>query len=183
MDWIKKSVLLGIVFFIAILLVKPIGVSTQYSVLSGIIHKAIDPKIIFEDPASDNKYASSIEYYNKDHGKLAEDIEKPWNYGFIFVLAIPLGGLIGSLFYKGNKSEKRRLIENRSILKEYLPSFLSGFLLLYGARMADGCTSGHMMSGIMQGSISGYVFAIVVFIIAIPTALITQKIRNQGVKN
>ncbi|WP_300643307.1 YeeE/YedE thiosulfate transporter family protein [uncultured Helicobacter sp.] len=27
---------------------------------------------------------------------------------------------------------------------------LGGFLLLYGARMAGGCTSGHMMSGIMQ---------------------------------
>ena len=25
--------------------------------------------------------------------------------------------------------------------------------------MADGCTSGHMFSGMMQGSVSGYIFA------------------------
>lgn len=36
--WIKKALALGGVFFLAILLVKPIGVSTQFSVLSGIFH-------------------------------------------------------------------------------------------------------------------------------------------------
>ncbi|MDU1312276.1 MULTISPECIES: hypothetical protein [Clostridium] len=44
--------------------------------------------------------------------------------------------------------------------------------------MADGCTSGHMMSGMMQGSISGYVFAISVFATAIPTAIIVKKIKK-----
>ena len=37
-NWIKGAVVLGFSFFIAILLVKPIGVSTQFSVLSGIVH-------------------------------------------------------------------------------------------------------------------------------------------------
>ncbi len=59
--------------------------------------------------------------------------------------------------------------------------FIGGILLLFGARMAGGCTSGHMMSGMMQSSVSGYVFAASVFIVAIPTALIITKIRSRKV--
>ncbi len=61
---------------------------------------------------------------------------------------------------------------------KYASSFTGGFILLYGARMADGCTSGHMMSGMMQGSVSGYAFAIAVFATAIPTAIIVKKIKK-----
>ena len=41
-SWIKGAVILGLSFFIAIFLVKPVGVSTQFSVLSGIIQSSID---------------------------------------------------------------------------------------------------------------------------------------------
>nr|NIN34918.1 YeeE/YedE family protein [Gammaproteobacteria bacterium] len=47
-----------------------------------------------------------------------------------------------------------------------------GILVLYGARLAGGCTSGHMMSGMMQTSISGYLFAIGAFIPAVVLATI-----------
>ena len=68
---------------------------------------------------------------------------------------------------------------NKSFFKKYGPFFISGFLLLYGARFAGGCTSGHMMSGMMQSSLSGYVFAGVVFLVAIPTAILTKKFRQE----
>lgn len=45
-NWIKGALILGFSFFIAIFLVKPIGVSTQFSVLSGIIHSSIDKNVI-----------------------------------------------------------------------------------------------------------------------------------------
>ena len=51
--------------------------------------------------------------------------------------------------------------------------------MLYGARMADGCTSGHMMSGMMQGSISGYIFAACVFAVAIPSALLVGRMPRR----
>ena len=57
-------------------------------------------------------------------------------------------------------------------------AFASGFFILFGARLAGGCTSGHMMSGMMQTSISGYIFAAAVFLIAIPTSLLIYK--NSG---
>ena len=41
-NWVKSAILLSLSFFIAVWLVKPVGVSTQFSVLSGIVHTAID---------------------------------------------------------------------------------------------------------------------------------------------
>lgn len=174
-NWIFKALILGTVFFIAALVIKPVGVSTQFSVLSGIIHNTIDPDVIVEDESRDSGYASKNAYYDRNDGKIAESIEKPWNYDFVFVLAIPLGAFIGYFLTGDRRSSKA---DDKHIpIRKYIPAFLGGFILLYGARMADGCTSGHMMSGIMQGSVSGYIFAAAVFATAIPTAIIVGRRR------
>ena len=55
--------------------------------------------------------------------------------------------------------------------KRYLASLGAGFVVLYGARLAGGCTSGHMMSGMMQTAVSGYIFAAGAFLAGIPAAL------------
>ena len=62
--------------------------------------------------------------------------------------------------------------------KRYLATFLAGFVVLYGARLAGGCTSGHMMSGMMQTAVSGFIFAGGVFAAGIPTALILFRKEN-----
>lgn len=188
--WLKGAIILGLSFFISILLIKPIGVSTQFSVLSGIVHSAIDQDVIQKDSERESGYRSSNEYYDKSDGKLAKAIKNPINYDFIFVLAIPLGSLIGyltrskkdddELDLEDNVAESKdacKVGTNKSFIKKYLPNFIGGFLLLYGARLADGCTSGHMMSGMMQSSLSGYVFAGVVFAVAIPTAILIKKFK------
>ena len=190
-NWIKGAVVLGFSFFIAILLVKPIGVSTQFSVLSGIVHTVVDSDVIVEDSSRETGYKSSNAYYDKSEGKLAKSIKNPLNYDFIFVLSIPVGGYLGYLLFRRKKKAEEEeeddddeeelcsLDDNKKgFIRKYALSFIGGFLLLYGARMADGCTSGHMMSGMMQGSISGYVFAISVFATAIPTAIIVKKIKK-----
>ena len=46
--WIKGTMILGLSFFISVLLVKSIGVSTQFSVLSGIIYNSVDKNLIAE---------------------------------------------------------------------------------------------------------------------------------------
>lgn len=187
--------MLGIVFFLAALIVKPIGVSTQFSVASGIVHSTLDQSVIQQDETRDSGYRSTNAYYDKSEGKLAKSIKNPMNYDFIFVLAIPLGALAGSLLEKGKKQKAQSTKSNTSkidipemdktavkqpFVKSYLPAFLGGFLLLFGARMADGCTSGHMFSGIMQGSVSGYIFAASVFIVGIPVAIMTKKLYGEG---
>lgn len=186
-NWIKGAVVLGFSFFIAILLVKPIGVSTQFSVLSGIVHSTVDSDVIVEDSSRETGYRSSNAYYDKSEGKLAKAIKNPLNYDFIFVLSIPVGGYLGYLLFSRKKKAEEEdddvescLLDGKKkgFIGKYALSFIGGFLLLFGARMADGCTSGHMMSGMMQGSISGYVFAISVFATAIPTAIIVKNIKK-----
>ena len=56
-----------------------------------------------------------------------------------------------------------------------LYTFLGGFLVLFGARMAGGCTTGHVLSGMAQLSIAGFLFAAAVFAGGIPTALLLKR--------
>lgn len=160
--WILKGIFLGSVFFISILLIKPIGISTQFSVVSGMVHSTIQDDIIFREGA---EFYSLIDYYNQDG--IAKSIVTPYNYGIIFVVGVFLGGMLGRIFFRKKEEfiEKENLLEKDGISRVKL--FIGGVLLLFGARMAGGCTSGHMMSGIMQLSVSSIIFTIVLFPIAI----------------
>ncbi len=51
-----------------------------------------------------------------------------------------------------------------SFKKRIIWSFMGGFILIIGARMSGGCTSGHILSGGMQLAFSSLTFAIFVFI-------------------
>ncbi|MEB3205098.1 MAG: YeeE/YedE thiosulfate transporter family protein [Candidatus Sericytochromatia bacterium] len=52
---------------------------------------------------------------------------------------------------------------------------LAGVLIVLGARMAGGCTSGHIISGISQQALSGVVFGAAVFGAAILTARLAGR--------
>lgn len=181
--WLIGAAILGFAFFIAVLLIKPIGVSTQFSVASGIIHNIIDPDVITKDAERESGYRSTNAYYDKDDGKLAKSIKNPLNYDFIFVLSIPLGAVLAKLISKKNQrvqvKEPKESFDIRKFFKKYSKSFFAGAIILFGARLAGGCTSGHMMSGIMQGSISGFIFTISVFVVAIPISYLVFK-RSMG---
>ncbi|WP_297596230.1 YeeE/YedE thiosulfate transporter family protein [uncultured Cetobacterium sp.] len=166
--WISKGLFLGLVFFISMLLVKPIGISTQYSITSGIIHSTVEKDIIVKEG---KKYSSTVEYYNQDG--IAQSIKNPFNFSMVFIVGVFIGGMIGRLLFIKNKNfiEENEKLEKDSISRSRL--FVGGIILLYGARMAGGCTSGHMMSGIIQLSVSSIVFAIVMFPIAI---LVAKKV-------
>ncbi len=119
---------------------------------------------------------------NKSKGKYVEKTLNIANYGFIFVLAMFAGGFVSSKL-GGPKVDKEeswipyvwRENLGSSWLKRMIGAFASGFFILFGARMAGGCTSGHMMSGMMQTSLSGYLFAAGVFAVAVPLAIIVFK--------
>ncbi|WP_448821684.1 YeeE/YedE thiosulfate transporter family protein [Cetobacterium sp.] len=164
--WILKGIFLGSVFFISILLIKPIGISTQFSVTSGMIHSVFQDDIIFREGS---EFYSLIDYYNQDG--IAKNIMIPYNYGIIFIVGVFLGGMLGRIFFRRKEEfiENERLLEKDRISRIKL--FIGGIFLLFGARMANGCTSGHMMSGIMQLSVSSIIFTIVLF----PIAMIAAK--------
>jgi hypothetical protein len=176
--WLKGALILGTVFFIAVLLVKPIGVSTQFVITDGIIWSLFDDTLATKNESSKTGYASSNPYLNKSGGKYAKAVANPLNYGYVFVLAMVLGAYISARLRKNRypveqlqMPEVWRSVHGDSNTKRYIASFIGGWLVLFGARWAGGCTSGHMMSGIMQTALSGYVFATAAFASGIPLAI------------
>lgn len=165
--WKEGAMALGMVFLIAFALVKPIGVSTQFVVLDGILWDGVNSELVQK---TEDGIQSTNAYLNKSNGKYAKSVDNPLNYGFVFVLSMILGGYLAKKVSTENEPFKA---------KSFLTSFLGGFLVLFGARLAGGCTSGHMMSGMMQTSVSGYLFAISVFVVAIPTAIFIRSIGGK----
>jgi len=70
--------------------------------------------------------------------------------------------------YKGLSSQKR-----------IIWSFIGGFILIIGARMAGGCTSGHILSGGMQLAFSSLTFAIFVYIGLLLTGKLFYQTKNK----
>lgn len=54
----------------------------------------------------------------------------------------------------------------------YLAAFAGGVVVLFGARLAGGCTSGHGISGGLQLAVSSWTFFIAMFIAGVATAFI-----------
>ncbi len=178
MNWKTGGLALGVVFFLAVLLVKPIGVSTQFVILDGIMWNAVDPTVITETA---DGVTSSNAYLAKSNAKYAKHVLNPMNYSFIFVVAMVIGAAISSFLRGGVAKEERTMSPlwranfGDAAWKRYAAAFVGGFIVLYGARLAGGCTSGHMMSGIMQTSLSGYLFTLGAFGAAIPVSLMMYK--------
>lgn len=178
LTWKTGGLALGLVFFLAVLLVKPIGVSTQFVVLDGIFWSALDPGVITQTA---DGYTSSNAYL----ARYASNIANPLNYSFVFVLAMALGAFLSARLRGGVDDNERSVPElwrdnfGGSVALRYAVAFAGGFVVLFGARLAGGCTSGHMMSGMMQTALSGYLFAAGAFLAAVPTALLLYR-RNEA---
>jgi uncharacterized membrane protein YedE/YeeE len=50
-------------------------------------------------------------------------------------------------------------------------AFVGGLVMMLGARLARGCTSGHGITGALQLAVSSWIFITVAFVVAIGTAL------------
>jgi hypothetical protein len=92
---------------------------------------------------------------------------KPGQWELIFLAGSVLSGLVISLI---RKDFKIQLIhsgwaktEGSSPVKRIVWAFIGGFIMLIGARMAGGCTSGHVISGGMQIAASSLLFGAFVF--------------------
>ncbi|HCH23235.1 MAG TPA: hypothetical protein DE179_02955 [Oceanospirillaceae bacterium] len=178
LNWKTGGLALGLVFFFAVLLVKPIGVSTQFVILDGIIGDAVNPELITK---TEDGYTSTNAYLAKSNGKYAKNASNPINYSFVFVIAMMIGAYLSVKMRGGLNSQERNMPAlwranfGDSVMKRNLVALAAGFVVIYGARLAGGCTSGHMMSGLMQTSLSGYIFTLGAFAAAIPVAMFMYK--------
>lgn len=138
---IALAVLNAIVFAVAFTN-RPIGASTSYPYVADVI-----------TGFTDNDYF--------------EKIKTPGNWELIFLSGAFLAALVISMIKKEFKftliHSSWKEYHGESKGKRIFWAFIGGFILIFGARMAGGCTSGHILSGGMQLAMSSLVFGVFVF--------------------
>ncbi|MCP5535637.1 MAG: YeeE/YedE family protein [Akkermansiaceae bacterium] len=153
---------IGIVSWLAFLLVnKPMGMSTEVSKFSGWVAAVF----VGMDTVGDNAYWS-------------EKLPK-FGYSTVFLICTAVGAFISAVSSKSFRIEKVPAVwEARfggSVAKRYAMAFVGGFIILFGARLAGGCTSGHAISGSLQLAASGWLFFAVMVVSGVITARLIFK--------
>lgn len=112
-------------------------------------------------------YAAGVLTGLTDNEYFRGEVSTAGRWQVMFLGGAFLSGLVLSLVRREFKI--RAVYENwarfkgPSVPKRLGWAFVGGFLLLFGARTAGGCTSGHVISGGMQLAVSSLVFALFVF--------------------
>ncbi len=129
---------------------EPIGASSAYATLAGMIGKLITPD-----------HTMKLDYFKKNSPK--------FNWEIVFVLSIISGAFL-SAFTSNDFSIKwfpemwTRSFGPENNIYYIALAFLGGIFMSFGARMAGGCTSGHGISGTIQLSVASWVSLICFFI-------------------
>jgi len=146
---------------------KPIGISTGIAQASG----ACALPVLGADGVAANTY-------------WAKKAVPAWDYGSLFVLGSFFGALVSALVSGSFKLESVPAIWRErfgpSVGKRFLAAFIGGVVLIFGARLADGCTSGHGISGALQLAVSSWTFFIAMFISGIVTAFILFRSTSKS---
>ena len=148
LGWLPGGLLLGGLLLVAVYAVQPLGVSTQYVRAVGGLCELAAPETAHANP-----------YFSAE--KLT------FGYPEMVVIGIPIGALLTSWLLRRRRYEAvpepwlSRF--GPSWMLRFWASFAGGFLLLFGARLAGGCTSGHILSGVSQLAVSSILFAVATF--------------------
>ena len=107
-----------------------------------------------------------------------------WDYGSLFVLGTLFGAFVSAVVSGSFKLESVPSVWRErfgpSVIKRMAAAFLGGVVIIFGARLADGCTSGHGISGSLQLAVSSWTFFIVMFATGAVTAFILFRHRPQS---
>lgn len=143
---------------------KYFGASTTYVRAAGFIESAADAGRV-----------AQMAYFAKETPKI--------DWQWMFVAGIALGSLAASLASGTFRIQAvpRRFAARfgeRAGLRALL-AFIGGAVAMFGARLADGCPSGHGLSGTLQLAASGYVALIGFFLGGLVVArLVYGRIRS-----
>ena len=150
---------LGVLSWFAFGLVnQPLGISTALSSASSVCAL----------PVMGGAGVAQNAYWTKHPLKL--------DGGMLFLIGTFLGSLLSVLISRTFRWEKVPTMWLQqfggSPAKRLGAAFLGGVIIMFGARMAGGCTSGHGISGALQLAVSSWTFFLTMFAAGIVTALI-----------
>ncbi len=140
-----------------------LGASTTFVRAAGYIEQMVSPEKV-----------GANEYFTKTKIKV--------DWQFMLVLGVLIGAFAASMTDKSFKSEtvppiwKERF--GPSGLKRALGAFAGGVVAMVGARMADGCPSGHGLSGMMQLSVSAFIALPMFFLVGMIVASLVYGRRS-----
>lgn len=157
------GVMIGLLQIPAFLIIETaLGTSSSYVTIGGLLVSWIDPSIL------------EIDYVTRH---LAATAKNWWQVGLVGGIAV---GAFLSARLSGARREPispiwSRALGSTSPVKRYSVAFIAGFLMLFGARIADGCTSGHGLSGMAQLSVGSTVAVAAMFAGGIGAALLMLR--------
>jgi uncharacterized membrane protein YedE/YeeE len=118
-----------------------------------------------------------------EHYPYLKEIEQAGAWEGVMLIGAFIGGLFMSVFV--TKTFRLSVLpslwkarKNRSVVSRLAWSFAAGFLMIVGARLAGGCTSGHFLSGASQMAVSGLVFGGITLVVVVITGRVFYK--NKG---
>lgn len=155
---------LGVLSWIAFLTADhPLGVTTAFEYTAGLLLKPVTENASF-----------ATQYFNEESPRI--------DWEWTLVLGIFLGAFISATL-SGDRTQEKvpPLWQQRfgsSVGKRYVAAFVGGALMMFGARMAKGCTSGHGISGALQLAASSWLFVVTFFIAGIATATVIYGWRG-----
>lgn len=143
---------------------KALGTSTTMVRAAGGVERLVAPEHV-EQSAYFSKYLGTA------------DAPKPmieWQFALVIFLAV--GAYIAARLTGPVKGEMIPSVWSQrfgnSTPIRMIAALMGGVILIIGARMAGGCTSGHGLSGGMQLSTSGWIFLAAMFASGVPTAFL-----------
>lgn len=161
----------------------PYAVGVGIGVLSWItfawMGKALGTSTTFVNAAGAIEGLVSEQHVRENAYLAKQVVGKPvFEWQFALVVALFFGALIANL--AGRKAGEPKFVEKvpdlwkwrfgSSVALRYTAAFLGGAILLFGARMAGGCTSGHAISGGLQLAVSSWIFTVAMFATGIAAA-------------
>jgi uncharacterized protein len=140
----------------------PLGITTPFEHTAALAGQAVVPQV-----------EQTHGYYQAKQ----QEGELP-RIGWEWMLVV--GVFIGAMFSSWSSGDRTRLRVpdlwqwrfGSSVWKRFTAAFLGGALMMFGARLAQGCTSGHGISGSLQLAVSSWTFVVVLFIVGIATAFL-----------
>lgn len=139
-----------------------LGASSSYVTIGGLVASWVDPAIL------------KIDYVARHVAPTG----KNW-WQVALVIGIVIGAFV-SMKLSGAQRQPispiwARALGSDSPSRRYAVAFIAGFLMLFGARLADGCTSGHGLSGTAQLAVGSIVAVVAMFAGGIATAMLALR--------
>ena len=142
---------------------QPLGISTALSSVSSVCAL----------PVMGSEGVAQNAYWAKTPFK--------WDGGMLFLIGTFLGSLLSVLVSRTFRLEKVPATWSQqfggSTAKRLGAAFLGGVIIMFGARLAGGCTSGHGISGSLQLALSRWTFFLTMFAFGILAALVLFRKR------